>query len=136
MATTTTKSETLPIRSETDIVQVRQVVRTWCAGLGFSLVEQTKMVTAASELARNTYGHGGGGDVRLESLADGSRKGLRLTFQDRGRGIPDITLAMRDGYTTGGGLGMGLPGAKRLVTEFDIASKVGEGTRVTIARWK
>jgi serine/threonine-protein kinase RsbT len=136
MAITTTKSETLPIRSETDIVQVRQVVRTWCANLGFSLVEQTKMVTAASELARNTYGHGGGGEVKLESLLDGARKGLRLTFEDKGKGIPDITLAMRDGYTTGGGLGMGLPGAKRLVTEFDIASKAGEGTRVTIARWK
>jgi serine/threonine-protein kinase RsbT len=133
---TTTKSETLPIRSETDIVQVRQAVRTWCADLGFSLVEQTKMVTAASELARNTYGHGKGGEVKLEALVDGMRKGLRLTFEDKGPGIPDITLAMRDGYTTGGGLGMGLPGAKRLVTEFDIASKVGEGTRVTIARWK
>ena len=109
---------------------------TWSIEAGFSLVDQTKMVTAASELARNTLDYGGGGTVRLELLQEGSRRGLRLTFEDQGPGIPNIELALTDGYTTGGGLGMGLSGARRLVNEFEIESHVGQGTRVTIARWK
>ena len=104
--------------------------------LGFNLVDQTKIVTAASELARNTLQYGGGGTVRLESLQEGARRGLRLVFEDRGPGIPNLELAMRDGYTTGSGLGLGLSGAKRLSNEFAIESRVGEGTRVTIVRWR
>jgi serine/threonine-protein kinase RsbT len=130
------KSETMPTRSETDVVMVRQVVRRWAAELGFSLVDQTKIVTAASELARNTLTHGGGGSALLEELAEGSRKGLRLTFEDQGPGIPDVDLALKDGYTTGGGLGLGLSGSKRLMSEFEITSRVGEGTRVVVAKWK
>jgi serine/threonine-protein kinase RsbT len=128
--------ETLPVRSSHDIVVVRQVVRSWAVEIGFNLVEQTKIVTAASELARNTVDHGGGGTVTLQSLRDGARAGLRLTFQDKGPGIPDLDLALKDGYTTGGGLGLGLSGARRLSNEFDIESRPGEGTRVTITRWK
>ena len=131
-----TKHDTLPIRSENDMVLVRQTVRKWAAELSFSLVEQTKVVTATSELARNVLVHGGGGSIRLEALNDGRRVGLRLTFVDQGPGIPDIELALRDGYTTGRGLGLGLGGSKRLVNEFDIVSRVGEGTRVTITKWK
>ena len=130
------KSETLAVRSSADVVHVRQTVRQWAVELGLSLVEQTKMVTAASELARNTLDYGGGGTVRLEALNEGNRRGLRLTFEDQGPGIPDIELALKDGYTTGGGLGMGLGGAKRLFSEFEIFSRVGEGTRVVITRWK
>ena|SRR5688500_10782399 len=130
------KSETLPIRSEMDVVQVRQAVRAWSIELAFSLVDQTKTITAASELARNTLLHGKGGQVRLESLLEGARRGLRLSFEDQGPGIPDVTKAMSDGYTTGGGLGMGLPGSKRLVNEFNISTRVGEGTTVTITKWK
>jgi len=128
--------EILPVRSDHDIVVVRQVVRTWAVDLNFSLVEQTKIVTAASELARNTIDYGGGGTVRLQSLREGARTGLRLTFEDKGPGIPDLALALKDGYTTGNGLGLGLSGAKRLSNEFDIWSRPGEGTRVTITRWK
>jgi serine/threonine-protein kinase RsbT len=130
------KADTLTARSETDVVLVRQAVRKWSAELGFSLVDQTKIVTAASELARNMLVHGGGGKVLLEALAEGSRKGLRLTFEDQGPGIADIELAMKDGYTTGGGLGLGLGGSRRLMSEFEIVSRVGEGTRVTVTRWK
>ena len=130
------KHETMPVRSENDVVQVRQAVRRWAAELGFSLVDQTKVVTAASELARNVLVHGGGGSVRLESLLEGARRGLRLTFEDHGPGIPDVELALRDGYTTGGGLGLGLGGSKRLVNEFEITSRVGEGTRVIVTKWK
>lgn len=130
------KSEALPIISQGDVVIVRQAVRTWAYEAGFSLVDQTKMVTAASELARNTLEYGGGGNVILKLLDEGNRKGLRLIFEDQGPGIPDVQLAMKDGYTTGNGLGLGLSGSKRLVSEFDIQSKVGEGTRVMIARWK
>ncbi|WP_434385940.1 anti-sigma regulatory factor [Melittangium boletus] len=126
----------MPIRSSQDLVLVRQAVRTWSAELKFSLVEQTKMVTAASELARNTLDYGGGGEVTLQMLQDGLRKGLRLSFEDKGPGIPDLDLALRDGYTTGGGMGLGLSGSKRLVNDFEIVSKVGEGTRVTVTRWK
>ena len=126
----------MPIRSAQDLVLVRQAVRTWSAELKFSLVEQTKMVTAASELARNTLDYGKGGQITLQLLQEGLRKGLRLSFEDQGPGIPDIDLALRDGYTSGGGMGLGLGGARRLVNEFDIVSKVGEGTRVTVTRWK
>jgi len=128
--------ETLPVRSSNDIVVVRQVVRMRAVEIGFNLVEQTKIATAASELARNTIDHGGGGSARLQSLRNGGRAGLRLTFEDKGPGIPDIELALKDGYTTGGGLGLGLSGARRLSNEFEIQSRPGEGTRVTITRWK
>src|SRR5262249_33746702 len=126
----------LPIRSETDIVLIRQAVRNRTAELGFSLVDQTKMITAASELARNSLHYGGGGVVTFELLQEGTRRGLRLTFEDRGPGVPGIDRAMTDGYTTGDGLGLGLGGARRLVNEFEIRSLVGEGTTVTIARWR
>ncbi|WP_395843595.1 anti-sigma regulatory factor [Cystobacter fuscus] len=126
----------MPIRSSQDLVLVRQAVRTWSAELKFSLVEQTKMVTAASELARNTLDYGGGGNVTLQQVQDGIRRGLRLSFEDQGPGIPDVELALRDGYTSGGGMGLGLGGSKRLVNDFEIVSKVGEGTRVTVTRWK
>lgn len=130
------RSERLPIRSSEHIVQVRQAARQWAQGIGLSLVDQTKIVTAASELARNTLDYGGGGDVLLEELQEGVRRGLRLTFEDQGPGIADLELALRDGYSTGGGLGLGLSGSKRLVNEFELHSQPGEGTRVTIARWK
>jgi serine/threonine-protein kinase RsbT len=130
------RAESLPIRSDSDVVMIRQQVRAWAVELGFGLVDQTKIVTAASELARNTLIYGGGGLARLEALNDGHRKGLRLSFEDNGPGIADITAAMKDGYSTGTGLGLGLSGAKRLSNEFDIFSKPGEGTRVTITRWK
>jgi serine/threonine-protein kinase RsbT len=126
----------MALTSAEDIVQVRQAVRAWAVELGFSLVDQTKMVTAASELARNTVTYGGGGTIELERLENGSRRGLRLTFTDHGPGIADVDLAMRDGYTSGGGLGLGLGGARRLSNEFEIRSKPGEGTVVTIARWR
>jgi serine/threonine-protein kinase RsbT len=126
----------MPIRSDGDIVLVRQKARLWAIEQGFGLVDQTKIVTAASELARNALVYGGGGTVRLDALNDGMRKGLRLTFEDHGPGIPDLELAMKDGYSTGTGLGLGLSGAKRLCNEFDLDSRVGEGTRVTITRWK
>jgi serine/threonine-protein kinase RsbT len=129
-------NEVLEIRSSTDVVQVRQSVRTLAAGLGFSLIDQTKVVTAASELARNTLEHGGGGTARLEAVTQGLKKGIRLTFEDSGPGIPDVNLALKDGYTTGSGMGLGLSGSKRLVNEFDIATTVGEGTRVTVTKWK
>jgi serine/threonine-protein kinase RsbT len=128
--------EVRPIRSPEDIVRVRQVVRAFAIDAGFSLVEQTKLVTAASELARNTLTHGGGGTVRLETVEAGGRRGLRLIFEDKGPGIADVALALKDGFTTGGGLGLGLGGARRLSNEFDIVSRPGEGTRVSITRWK
>jgi serine/threonine-protein kinase RsbT len=128
---------TLPVRSGEDVVRLRQTVRSIAMDLGFSLVEQTKVVTAASELARNTLNYGGGGEVRIERLSEGPRRtGLRLTFEDRGPGIPNIDLALTDGYTTGTGLGLGLNGARKLSHEFDIWSQPGVGTRVTITRWK
>jgi serine/threonine-protein kinase RsbT len=131
-----TKSDVLPLKTEQDIVLARQAVRKLAQELGFSLVEQTKMVTAASEIARNTLIYGGGGAVTCEMLADGLKKGLRLRFEDKGPGIPDLDLAMTDGWTSGTGLGMGLTGAKRLVNEFDLDSRPGQGTRVTLTRWK
>ena len=124
------------MRTSEDIVRMRQVVREQSVSIGFSLVEQTKMVTAASELGRNTLIHGGGGDVTVVRLAEGRRRGLRLVFADQGPGIADIALAMKDGYTTGEGLGLGLGGAKRLSNEFSIDSQPGAGTRISIARWK
>jgi serine/threonine-protein kinase RsbT len=127
---------TLAIRRSDDVVSVRQRVRACAVEVGLSLVDQTKIVTAASELARNTLDYGGGGEVRIDRIDDGLRKGLRLTFEDKGPGIPDLDLALKDGYTTGSGLGLGLSGAKRLSNEFFIESTVGVGTRVTIARWK
>ena len=131
-----TNDEAMAIRSSGDVVQVRQAVRTRAIALGFSLVDQTKIVTAASELARNTLDYGGGGTVRLETVENGARRGLRLSFEDQGPGIPDLDLALTDGYTTGTGLGLGLSGSKRLMTEFQIASRVGAGTRVTVTKWK
>jgi serine/threonine-protein kinase RsbT len=130
------RTESRPIRASEDVVQARQATRAWAIDAGFSLVDQTKIVTAASELARNTLVHGGGGTMRLEAVSAGGRRGLRLVFEDKGPGIPDIDRAMHDGFSTGGGLGLGLSGAKRLVNEFEIASRVGEGTRVTITRWR
>lgn len=130
------RHETVQIRDSGDIVRVRQLVRQWAVDAGFSLVDQTKIVTAASELARNTLDHGGGGTARLEALNDGARSGVRVGFEDRGPGIKDIEQAMKEGYTTGGGLGLGLSGARRLSNEFEIASRAGEGTRVSITRWK
>ena len=130
------KHEELPVRQEEDVVRVRQVVRQWAIEMGFSLVEQTKIVTASSELARNTVTYGGGGQVHLEAHNDGPRRGLRLIFEDRGPGIADTAVALKDGYTTGNGLGLGLGGARRLMDEFQIASVVGEGTRITVAKWR
>src|ERR671932_796564 len=130
------RSETLSIQSSSYVGLVRQAVRQLAVELRFSLVDQTKIVTAASELARNTLDYGGGGMVKLEALQEGIRRGLRLTFEDKGPGIPDIELALKDGFTTGGGLGMGLCGTKRLVNEFNIVSYVGKGTCVTITKWK
>ena len=130
------RHDTRPIRSDEDVVSVRRVVREWAIASGFSLVDQTKMITAASELARNALEYGGGGSVRLEALNDGAKRGLRLVFEDPGPGIADIELALRDGYTRGGGLGLGLGGARRLVNNFEIESKPGVGTRVAITRWK
>jgi len=130
------RHDTRTVRASEDVVGVRQIVREWSVSCGFSLVDQTKMVTAASELARNAVTYGGGGTVRLEALNDGARRGLRLVFEDRGPGIPDIDQALRDGFTTGSGLGLGLGGARRLVNEFEIDSRLGEGTRISITRWK
>jgi serine/threonine-protein kinase RsbT len=130
------KDETAPIRASDDVVKVRRIVRDWAVSLGFSLVDQTKMVTAASELARNVIDYGGGGDFRIEALNNDSRRGLRLTFSDEGPGIVDMEQAMKDGFTTGAGLGLGLGGAKRLVNEFLIDSKPGRGTTVIVVRWK
>jgi Anti-sigma regulatory factor (Ser/Thr protein kinase) len=136
MAMPVVRDELLRLESTHDIVAVRHEVRAWAAALGLNLVDQTKIVTAASELARNALVYGGGGTACLQALEEGIRKGLRLTFEDRGPGIADIALAMTDGYTSSGGLGLGLSGAKRLVNEFEIRSTPGEGTRVTITRWK
>jgi serine/threonine-protein kinase RsbT len=129
-------ADRLPLQTDEHMVIVRQAVRNVAVGLGFSLVDQTKVVTAASELARNTIQHGGGGSALIETLNDGPRRGVRLTFEDQGPGITDIVQAMKDGFTTGGGLGLGLSGAKRLTNEFAITSSPGAGTRVVITKWK
>ena len=132
----TETSGTLPLTSEQNIVASRQLVRTLCQQLKFSLVDQTKMITAASELSRNTLVHGGGGRMRWEFLESNGRRGLQLHFEDDGPGIADMKLALTDGWTSGGGMGLGLPGSKRLVNDFDIQSAPGQGTRVSITRWK
>ena len=129
------RTEKLPIQSSEDVVRVRQAVRVLAVASGFTLVDQTKFVTAASELARNTLIHGGGGTVELEGLTEGRRRGIRLTFVDQGPGIADVQQALRDGFTTGNGLGLGLGGAKRLSNEFDLHSQPGAGTTVRITRW-
>ncbi len=128
--------QSLDIHNEGDVVRVRQQVRQAAVELGFSLVEQTKMVTAASELARNALIHGGSGRCELELLQANGRRGLQLSFIDEGPGIADVSMALRDGYTTGSGLGLGLGGAKRLVSDFEIESAPGKGTRIRVVRWK
>lgn len=130
------KDETVSITSSSDIVKVRQRVREWAISLGFSLVEQTKMVTAASELARNALEHGGGGTARLQITNNESRRGLKVTFADEGPGIADLEQALKDGFSTGSGMGLGLGGAKRLVNDFEIDSAPGRGTKVMITRWR
>ena len=132
----TARTEQVAVRAQHDIVNVRQVVRSWSLAIGLGLVDLTKLVTAASEIARNTVEYGGGGTLQLEELRDGLRHGLRLVFEDNGPGIPDIDRAMTDGYTSGTGMGLGLGGTKRLVDEFDISSTPGVGTRVSITKWK
>jgi serine/threonine-protein kinase RsbT len=132
----TTKVDEQLIHSSEDVVLVRQLVRARAIEIGLSLVDQTKLVTAASELARNALEHGGGGSVRLEIVNDSMRRGVRLTFQDRGPGIPDIQQALKDGFSSSGGLGLGLGGAKRLSNEFELESQLGQGTRVSITRWR
>jgi len=132
----TMKSERLDIRSSDDVVRVRQLARTMALAAGLSLVDQTKIITAASELARNTLDYGGGGFVLAELVEAVGRRGLRLTFVDQGPGIPDVATALKDGFSTGKGMGLGLGGARRLSNEFSIHSKPGEGTKVVIARWK
>ncbi len=130
------RRESLPIQSSSDVVLARQKVRQWATELKFTLVDQTKLVTAASELARNTLDHGKGGKMVIEAVENLSRQGLKLTFEDQGPGIPDIQAALRDGFTTGGGMGLGLGGSKRLVNDFHIESEPGKGTRITVVRWK
>ena len=131
-----TASGSMSLRSEHDIVASRQAVRKLTQELGFSLVDQTKMITATSELSRNTVVYGGGGEMRWELLEEGGRRGLRVHFEDKGPGIPDLKLALTDGWTSGRGMGMGLSGSKRLVNHFEIRTAVGEGTCVSITRWK
>ncbi len=130
------RSERVEVRTSDDVMRTRQVTRTLAVETGLSLVDQTKIVTAASELARNMLDYGGGGQVSLDVVENGARRGLRLTFEDQGPGIADIETALKDGFTTGKGMGLGLGGARRLSSEFSIVSKLGEGTKVTIARWK
>jgi serine/threonine-protein kinase RsbT len=136
MAAMSPKTERLTLSDTEDVVKVRQAVRTCAVGLGFSLVDQTKIVTAASEIARNTVIYGGGGWAELEILNRGDRKGLQIVFEDTGPGIADIDKALQDGYTSGNGLGLGLGGAKRLVNDFEISSTPGSGTRIALRRWK
>jgi serine/threonine-protein kinase RsbT len=131
----TESDETMPLRTSDDVVRARQAVRARAVTAGFSLVDQTKLVTAASEIGRNAVDYGGGGTLRIEVVNNGGHRGVRLTFADQGPGIADLTQAMKDGYTSGGGLGLGLGGAKRLCNEFAIRSAPGQGTVVTLARW-
>jgi serine/threonine-protein kinase RsbT len=132
----TLRTSELPILQEEDLVRVRQAARTAAAESGLSLVDQTKLVTAASELARNTLIYGGGGTAKVDVVQEGARRGVRIVFEDQGPGIADIQLALQDGYTTGNGLGLGLSGAKRLCNEFDLKSEPGKGTTIVITRWK
>src|ERR1700744_2496470 len=133
---TVQKTETVPIKSSSDVVIVRQRVRVWATELKFSLVDQTKIVTAASELGRNTLEHGGGGSLELALVVNGIRRGIRLRFSDQGPGIPDVAQALKDGFTTGSGMGLGLGGSKRLMNEFEIEANPGGGTTITAIRWK
>ena len=135
-AMTVQKGEVLPLRTSNDVVLARQRVRHWAVELRFTLVDQTKLVTAASELARNALDHGKGGTMTIEVLSVGAKSGLRLIFEDQGPGIPDVELALKDGYTSATGMGLGLGGSKRLVNDFSIETEVGKGTRVTVARWR
>ena len=130
------RRESVPINNSSDVVIARQRVRQWAQDMRFTLVDQTKLVTAASELARNTLDHGKGGQMIMEAVEDLAKSGLRLTFEDQGPGIPDIAAALRDGFTTANGMGLGLGGSKRLVNDFQIESEPGKGTRVTVVRWK
>jgi serine/threonine-protein kinase RsbT len=130
------KTEVVPIANSSDVVVVRQRVRVWTTEMKFSLVDQTKIVTAASELGRNTLEHGGGGSMELALVVNGVRRGIRMSFSDHGPGIPDIAQALKDGYTSGSGMGLGLGGSKRLMNEFEIESTPGGGTTVTAIRWK
>ncbi|HEX3987036.1 MAG TPA: anti-sigma regulatory factor [Acidobacteriaceae bacterium] len=131
-----TRRESLPLKNSNDVVLARQKVRQWATELRFTLVDQTKLVTAASELARNTLDHGKGGSMTIEQVSMGARPGLRLLFEDQGPGIPNVEMALKDGFTTGNGMGLGLGGSKRLVNEFSIESEPGKGTRITVIRWK
>jgi serine/threonine-protein kinase RsbT len=133
---TAVKRESLPLQNSSDVVLARQKVRQWAIELRFSLVDQTKLVTAASELARNALDHGQGGQMTIEVVNGAARNGLKLTFEDNGPGIPDIEMALKDGYTSGAGMGLGLGGSKRLVNDFSIESEIGKGTKVTVVRWK
>jgi serine/threonine-protein kinase RsbT len=130
------KTDTQQLKNSNDMVLARQKVRVWATDLRFSLVDQTKLVTAASELARNALEHGKGGVMTLETIENGFKTGLRLVFEDQGPGIPDMNLALKDGYTSANGMGLGLGGSKRLVNEFSIESEVGKGTKVTVIRWR
>jgi serine/threonine-protein kinase RsbT len=132
----TLRTDAVEIKTSADVVMARQKVREWALDLKFTLVDQTKLVTATSELARNTLNYGGGGQMTIEAVENLSKTGLRLTFQDHGPGIPNIEAALKDGFTTGSGMGLGLGGSKRLVNEFEIDSEVGKGTRVMVTRWK
>jgi serine/threonine-protein kinase RsbT len=136
MTGTVCKTETLPIKDSSDVVFVRQRVRVWAMNLKLSLVDQTKIVTAARELGRNTLEHGGGGELEIAEVVDGIRRGIRLSFSDKGPGIADIKKALTDGFTSKQGMGLGLGGSKRLMNEFDIKTALGEGTTVTVTRWK
>jgi serine/threonine-protein kinase RsbT len=133
---TTLKTERIEIRSSDDVVRVRQLTRTIALAAGLSLVDQTKIITAASELARNTLDYGGGGIALAELIEVPGRRGVRLTFEDEGPGIADVDAALKDGFSSGKGMGLGLGGARRLSNEFSIHSKLGEGTKIVIARWK
>jgi serine/threonine-protein kinase RsbT len=135
-AVTTSRTETLLIKSSPDVVAVRQLVRSWATTMKFSLVDQTKLVTAASELGRNTLEHGGGGQLEIIEVTNGLRKGIRLVFSDKGPGIPDVAQALTDGYTSKSGMGLGLGGSKRLMNDFELKTAPGEGTTVTVTRWK
>jgi len=136
LSTNNAEKLVLPLRTDEDVVRLRQAVREALISIGFSLIDQTKMVTAASELARNTLRYGGGGESHILKVTSGARRGLSLSFIDQGPGIPDVDLALKDGYTTGGGLGLGLSGAKRLSDDFEILTAPGEGTTVSITKWK
>jgi serine/threonine-protein kinase RsbT len=130
------RGEELAVRTPDEVVLIRQAARKWAVEVGFSIVDQTKIVTAASELARNAVIYGGGGTVSIHTVTNGARKGLRMIFTDKGPGIPDVAMALKDGYTTGSGLGLGLGGSKRLMNELEVDSRPGEGTTITTFKWK